>query len=526
MTARERKIVMLGFDAMDPAMAEAMASDGRLPAFQQFFAGAGRRAIRNPPGLFVGSLWSTFFTGRSAVETGFHCWEEIVPGDYERRTTTADAIRGKPFWETLSDAGRRVAVIDVPHSRAGTPINGVQVSEWGCHDRHFGLRTHPPELQQDIVDRFGLHPVLGADAFAVREWAPDDYMFRAGPLRTGDEEGDLLAGLLAGAAAKRRLSAELLAREPWDLFVSVFGETHCAGHQSWHVHDPSHPRHDPAVRARIGDPLERVYAEMDRALADHLALVDEDTAVFVLLSHGMGPHYDGTHLLPEILRRLDRAYRSPPRRSLEGRTLGQAWAALPARTRGWAGAPLAALLRLRAARRQLRPPRDYDTDEERRTQDFFMSPNNFVVGGVRFNLAGRESAGRLRPGPELDALYRRLEADLLALVNVDTGAPVITRVERSDAYYERESLDALPDVFLEWNHDHPIETVWSPTFGLIHGPYVHWRTGDHRPGGLLLVRSPDVAAGTRLPALEINRLGAWLAETLGISLDRATLAIS
>ena len=57
------------------------------------------------------------------------------------------------------------------------------------------------------------------------------------------------------------------------------------------------------MRAQVGDPLHQVYEKMDQVLSDHLAEVDEETTVLVLLSHGMGPHYDGTHLLPEILRR-------------------------------------------------------------------------------------------------------------------------------------------------------------------------------------------------------------------------------
>ena len=521
MTDRGGTVVVVGFDAMDPAITEQMAKEGRLPAFRELFSSAARRPIRHPPGLFVGSLWSTFFTGRSAVETGFHCWEEIVPGGYERRLTTASSIRGRPFWETLSDAGKRVAVLDVPHSRAGTPINGVQVSEWGSHDRHFGLRAHPPELAEEIIERFGLHPVLSADPFSVREWAPDDYVFRAGPLRTGEEEQQLLAGLLAGAQAKRRLTMSILSDGPWDLFLSVFGESHSVGHQSWHLHDPTHPRHDPSLRAKIGDPLAQVYEAMDEALSDVLERVDENATVLVLLSHGMAPHYDGTHLLAEILRRLDAAYGSKPTRSLEGRMLGRAWSGIPAWARAMARRPLAAVLRARRRRRNLRAPRDYDSDDERRTQAFFMSPNNFVVGGVRINLMGREAEGRVRPGSELDELCRRLEDDLLALVNVETGTSVIERVERSDAHYRRESLDALPDLFIEWNHRHPIETVWSPRFGMVHGSYTHWRTGDHRPGGLLLVRGPGVAPRTELPAVEVDRLGALIAAELGVSLEEA-----
>jgi predicted AlkP superfamily phosphohydrolase/phosphomutase len=516
MTVPEGRVVMLGFDAMDPALTMRMADRGKLPAFRELFNSSARCQIKNPPGLFVGSLWSTFFTGRSAADTGFHCWEEIVPGGYERRLTTAEAIRGRPFWETLSDAGKRVAVLDVPHSCAGTPINGVQMSEWGCHDRHFGFRTYPPELAQQIIDQVGLHPVLGADPFSVREWAPDDYELRADGLRSAEEEEQLLAGLVAGAAAKRRLSVQILSEGPWDLFLSIFGEPHSVGHQSWHLHDPSHPRHDPALRQRIGDPLAQVYKEMDAALSEHLARVPDDATVLVLLSHGMGPHYDGTHLLPEILRRLDRAYRSPLERSREGRALGRVWAAMPAWSRTCARPGLAAVLRTRLRRRDLRAPADFDTDEQRRSQAFFLSPNNFVVGGVRINLRGREEVGQIRPGAELEAIYRRLEQDLLALVNVESGTTVIDRVVRSDEHYERAELDALPDLFLEWNQDHPIEVVWSPRIGMIRGPYVHWRTGDHRPGGLLLVAGPEARAGSALPPLEIQELSADIAARLGV----------
>jgi hypothetical protein len=267
-----------------------------------------------------------------------------------------------------------------------------------------------------------------------------------------------------------------------------------------------------------------VYEKMDEALAEHVERIDPGATLLVLMSNGMGPHHDGTHLLPEILRRLDQAHRFAPQRSLEGRILGRAWMLTPTWLRGVLIKPLAAMLRARARRSHLPPARDSETDDERRAQAFFMSPNNFVVGGVRVNVAGREKEGFVRPGNELDETYRRLASDLLALVNVEAGVPVIKRVERSDAHYERGPLDALPDLFLEWNHDQPIETVWSPRFGIIHGPYTHWRTGDHRPGGLLLVRRPGLEPEQQLPALEINRLAAMIAEQLGAELPESDRA--
>ena len=77
----------------------------------------------------------------------------------------------------------------------------------------------------------------------------------------------------------------------------------------------------------------------------------------------------------------------------------------------------------------------------------------------------------------LDAVCEQLRKDLLALVNVVTGEPVVRRVERSDRWYGRSSTDTLPDLFIDWQRSALIETVWSPKIGLVHAPYTNWRVG-------------------------------------------------
>ena len=516
--ALQQRVVLLAFDALDPETVRAQAAAGRLPTFRAVLETSASCTVRNPIGLFVGSLWSSFFTALTPVRTGFHCWEEIVGGTYTWRLTTAD-IAGTPFWETLSEQGKRVAILDVPHTRAGTPVNGVQLSEWGCHDRHFGLRSFPAEWSEEIIDDVGIHPILSVDPFAEREWAPDDYVHRAAAHRTLDEERMLRDGLTTGVERKLRLSTGVLTREPWDLFISVFGESHAVGHQLWHLHDRRHPRFDAARRATVGDPVDDVYERLDQALADHLALIDDDTTLLVLLSHGMGAHNDGTHLLPEMLRRLDAAYKKTLHRSRRGRGLSRIWSGLPASLRHAFSPALAWVVRRALRFRPQGDARDGETEDERRHQAFFLSPNNFVIGGVRLNMAGRESEGIVQPGQPAADVCRRLEADFLGMVNVATGTPVVRRVERSDAHYDRASLDALPDLFLEWNQDHPIETVWSPRVGVIHGRYQHWRTGDHRPDGLLLARGPGISQATAPSSIDIIDLAPSIAARLGVCLD-------
>lgn len=513
------RVLVVGLDACDPDIARDLADRGEMPNLARLFEQTTVAPIRNPFGIFVGAVWRSFATGRHGNRAGLFCWDEIDRETYAHRLAdpALDHI-GRPFWLDISDAGHRVAVIDVPHA-ALVPVHGVHIIEWGCHDRHHGLQTAPGELRDELVARYGTHPIFGKDAFETKEFAPDDYVFRAGPLRTAEEEHAFTDGMLAGLDTKQRLVADQLGAGDWDLFLAVFGETHAVGHQQWHLHDPAHPRHDAAVAAAIGgDPITRTYSAADRALGALLDQVDDETTVVVLLSHGMGPHYDGTHVLDEILGRLTSTDGGGPMGggvSRAGKQLiGRAAPSLQRRV----GAALRRLLRSRVA--STPPAREWIEPDERASRPYFWRPNNSVYGGVRFNVRGRETRGVLDPA-DVEALRARLTADLLALVNVETGGPVVNAVIDASDAFDRESDDTLPDLFIDWERSAPIEVVWSARTGLVCGSYAHWRTGDHRPEGLMLLRRRGLSAGATRPAVDVEDIGPTIAGWLGVTVPEA-----
>lgn len=518
-----RRVLYVALDACDAGLMVELARGGVCPNVAELLDTGAVVDTVAPYGTFVGSSWMTISTGAAVGSHRYWNWLEVDPATYALRPTTPRESRRPPFWQHLSDVGRRVAVLDVPHADVPSSFNGVLLKEWGCHDRHHGTASHPPELLADLEQRVGRHPYgsmahpAGSDAFA-----PCDYTLRTGPRRTRDEERQLIDLLRAGTDVKRELSLAVLDDGPWDLFVSVQGESHCVGHQLWHLHDESHPRHDPAARALLGDPVVEVYQRLDATLGEHLRRAGEDTVVWLQLNHGMGPHHDGDHLLDELLLRLDPlavdAHRGGALTSLARRGLGR----LPATALRALDAGASRVVRRRA---DAAPPRRSHPTGPRADRSWYAIPGNTTVGAVRCNLVGREAAGVLERGPALDELLERLEADLLSIYNLDTGRPAVRAVVRSEEVLDRSDDDGLPDLFVEWDRSAPIERVWSRATGTVAAPYDHWRTGDHNDRGLVVVRGDGIDAGRRRAPMSLVDVAPTICATLGAPLPHSDGAV-
>jgi hypothetical protein len=90
---------------------------------------------------------------------------------------------------------------------------------------------------------------------------------------------------------------------------------------------------------------------------------------------------------------------------------------------------------------------------------------------------------------------------------------------RSDEVYGPAARQKLPDLLIDWNVRRPIETVYSPTTGIVHLRDEWWRTGDHRPGGLLMALGAGVPPSAPLPDLDTEDIAPTIARALGVTLE-------
>lgn len=489
------KILFIGIESAEKDLLLEWADAGLLPNIQKFRRKAAWGTTSSPPGLYAGAVWPSFYTGVSPAAHGRYCFLQLRPGSYELEQIGPSDVKVEPFWNFLSRAGKKVGIVDVPKTAPSQYLNGVQLSDWGVDDPfHNQPSTWPPALVGDLIARFG-------DGFGDSN---------ASGRKTRDFI-DLRDSLQNQIDRRFELTDYLLQQGEWDCFVTIFNESHAAGHQCWHWHDSSHPMFDVDAASIVGNPMRDIYMGIDKAIGKLLAKSGPDTLVFISASHGMGPHYDGTLLLDEILERLERW--SP----------GGGDTSVP-QHRGADWRQLSPKLRKGFAR--LRLGTQNAASRLRARGKCFQVPNNDCHGGIRINLIGREPEGKIRPGRDYDAFCEELANDLLSIVNLDTGEPMIRRVLRTDEIYRGKYLDHLPDLTLEWHRSAPIVAVASPKTGKIGGTVrkrcsQDWRSGDHKPDGLFFASGASVQPGKIAQRVDIMDFAPTIASYLGVELPHA-----
>jgi predicted AlkP superfamily phosphohydrolase/phosphomutase len=458
------KLLLLGLDAAEPSLIRRWAANGKLPALRALMDRGTSGSISGVEGFYIGSTWPSFYTGLNPAGHGFHRIDQLASGSYDsfRPLDVPGGVGGTPFWKAASDAGRRVAVLDVPLIRIDPNLNGAHIVEWGVHDSIFGFHTTPAGLADEVLALVGEHPLRG-DCDAERTTADDFERF--------------VAALELGAAKRTQLTLELLERDDWDLFVQVFSEPHCVGHQCWHLHDPAHPAYDHQLLGSRGDPIERVYRAIDRAVGTVVEHAG-NARILVFSLHGMNAFRGASFLLHEILYRLGVTTRPRLLRRLHSRLT-------------------------RTANESVFRSADVSTSK------CFPIHNGFPVSGIRLNLVGREPAGVLRPGADADEFCGQLAQALLAIIDERTNAPLIASVDRTDSLYTGANRDALPDLLVQWSDAVPTGTLAyaggrgagvrarSPTIGLVEGWNDWARTGEHVPTGMFVYAGPGVPSGSR-----------------------------
>lgn len=500
--ANPERVLLLGLDGFDAALAQRFADEGLLPNFARLKNQGASFSLDHGRDKYSGLAWEHLSAGIRPRDGGR--WSAVT---FNKRTyqATQDHTQVRPFLSDLP--GVRSVVFDFPYfdlSKAPT-VQGI--TSWGAHDPGVASASRPDGLQQEISDLFGSYP--------APEWI---YGFCWPSAQKAHAAGEALTqAVKLRSQVSRWLLQERL--PDWDLGVIVISECHSAIEPLWHGVDPNHPLYALNSAPAAGAALRKVYSAIDELIGD-LAQAFPDAVLVLVAMHGMGQNdsdIPAMALLPELLYRFNfgSAYMRPvefsgalpdgtpliAEEALWGDFLSQAVPSPKVRltfhqrvlrkinrivgratpTPNVANANSGVDLNwMPAARYSLFWPK----------MSAFALPS-FYDGRVRINVVGREARGKIRATD-----YAKTCQQICELVsecrNLLNGKPVV-----SEAYCPKQNPhDVGPDeadVYIVWEGA-PLG-LCHPRLGNI-GPLPYLRTGGHTGKyGLLNIIGGNVLAG-------------------------------
>jgi predicted AlkP superfamily phosphohydrolase/phosphomutase len=448
------RVLLIGLDGADPALVDEGIAAGRLPNLARIAATGALLPCRSTTPCATFPAWTTCVTGVNPGQHGILDFTCMRTGAYALNFVNSSWRRAPALWNVLSDAGKRVCVLGVPATYPPEPVNGIMVSGWDS-----------PVCT--AVDRSFVYPPDEYDA--VKDWRFADF-----------QETDIGPGwhamalerLLRGIATKERIARDLLAREPWDFFMAVFGESDTAAHHFWLFHDPKSPRHRPGFEHAIRD----VYARLDQAVGTLVEGAGPDTTIGIVSDHGFGGSGTGVVHLNNWLAEHDHLRFAPER---GGGLLKRA--ALAAVPDAWKGAIFRKFTSL-AARAE--GASRFSGIDWTHTHAWSEELNYFP--SVRINLRGREPQG-LVTQQDYASYRRNLCAEL-------ESWSVIAHAWPREDIFDGPCADRAPDIVIEF----ALEDGYSPSCLRARGGPAFRRlrpeeylggkergmTGNHRPVGV------------------------------------------
>ena len=498
------KAVIVGLDGGSFRTLEPWILAGHLPNLEALIREGTRGPLTSVVPPETATAWSSFMTGKNPGKHGVFGFTARDRGTGRIVPVSADSRTGRAFWDVLSDAGKKVLVLNVPTTYPPRPINGVAISDFLTPKgkRDF---VYPPSLLAEIEERFGPYPLYMRTYFSAN-------LSEANAERFLDELHEELD-------RKVEILHYLMDRFPADLVMFHLWGTDRIQHDLWNVLDEEHPAHEDTFAGKYRHRIVEYFTAVDARIGRLRDRLDEDTSLIIMSDHGFGPIHRTIDLNVWLLEQgCIRIRRSPLSRL---------------RFRAWKmGLTYEVLVRilLKLLRFGLRLPDVSPADTVNLVRDNRFNPllslndvdwnrtqaySKMGMGQIVINVEGREERGSVKQGEE----YRRVRDEIVGRLK-EMRDPATGRLVGGDVYTKEEIyhgpyLDEAPDItFLPLENN----TMASALMGfttrrwIIDNPFLF---GNHRMDGILIAQGPNIRRGHRVDGARLIDLAPTVLHLMG-----------
>ena len=293
--------------------------------------------------------------------------------------------------------------------------------------------SSPASFSGDLFKRLGYYRTLG--------WAEATWPLNEGRM----DEQAFMEDLYKAFDDRAQVILDRLMSRKWDVLVGVIESTDRVQHMMWRLMDEKHPMYDPALAAKYGDSVERIYRRADQFVAEVLEQLEPGTDLMIVSDHGFHSWRKAVNLNTWLVQQgyMVVQGQQPGEKKLEDLFGGGEF---------------------------------WENVDWTRTRAYAMG-----LGQVYFNLRGRESKGIVSPGAEARQLADELAAKLLTMTDPDDGSRIIRSVYKRDDVYAGEFIGNAAE--LQVGMEEGYRVSWQTTLGgsppgIVYANMKKW-SGDH-----------------------------------------------
>jgi len=416
------RLSVIGLDGATFRLIRPWAKEGKLPTLKKLMEQGAWGELDSTIHPLSPQAWTSFMTGKNPGKHGIFEFVEHKPFSYDLRYINGGFNHAQSLWKILSDAGKRVCVVNVPFTYPPEKVNGCLIAGLDTP----GLQSdfcYPPELLDALRKKFG------------------EYQLRQHPYKATPEI--YLEKILAQFDYILKVAKHLKAKETWDFFMTVFEATDVVQHFYWHYAFPEEFGIPAPKNKDLAQAIFDVYARIDQGLGELLSLCGPDETVMIMSDHGFSPcrkiffmdKWLHQHGYLSYLRKSSNRYALTKflhlafQRNVPNRFKSRLTSLLP------------------GLRDQLRSYLTTATIDWSRTKAFSLgidSTNIFV------NLKERFPQGTVGAGPEYEDLRDEITDRLYHVVDPETGENIVQKVYRREELYCGDCLNKAPDLLVTW----------------------------------------------------------------------------
>jgi len=470
----------------------------KLPTLKKLYDNGAHADLMTTFPPITAAAWNSMMTGKNPGKHGIYEFLQRKADAYSVEPMNANKRQAKSLWHLLSDAQKRVVVVNVPMTYPPEPVRGALVSGMPVPAKRTDF-AYPAKLSEEIL-----------------EWLPD-YTINASSVYIRGKADEFLTDIRVKMNQRLIVAENLMAREDWDFsMVHILG-TDRIQHEFWHCMDSTHPKHS-GEALQYQNAILEFYQELDQNLARVLKFADDDTTIMIISDHGFGPLHQFVYLNTWLLAEGFLVLKQDAKTRLKALAFKLGFSP----TNIYRLVEKIGLGGMRggtdmATRQELLDMLFLSFQDVDWTRTKAYARGNF--GQIFLNVKGREPQGIVEIGEDYDQTLKTIIDRLPSLKDPKTGTSLFSHAKTKAELFAGEHLENAPDIAVFMadetyvglgTADFPANAVAETAIG---------NTGDHRFNGVLMMAGRGVQK-TSLEQAQLIDIAPTVLHLLGVPVPK------